>query len=79
LASARTNTSLVEDLLLEIVSDALDVGAIVLGEVLVFERRVQLDERGADPGIERLDVSAHRGDANRACRMPFGAVLGRLA
>ena len=58
---ADEDAPLVEDLLLEIVSDALDIGAIVLCEVLLLERGVQRDERGADPRIEGLDVATHRG------------------
>ncbi len=57
---ADEDASLLEDLLLQIVSDPLDVGAILLREVLLLERGVELDERGADPGIECFDVSAHR-------------------
>ncbi len=51
---------LLEDLRLEVVAHAVDVRAVVLREVRLLERGVELDERGADPRVERFDVSAHR-------------------
>ena len=58
---ADEDASLLEDLLLQIVAHAFDVRAILLREVLLLERGVELDERRADPRIEGFDVSAHRG------------------
>ncbi len=52
---------LLEDLPLEVVPHALDRRTILLLEIQVLERRVELDERRADPRVERLGVPAHAG------------------
>ena len=57
---ADEDAPLLEDLRLELVADAVDVRAVVLREVRLFQRGVELDERGADPRVERFDVLAHR-------------------
>ncbi len=57
---ADEDAPLLEDLRLELVADALDVRAVFLREVQLLELGVELDERGADPRVERFDVPAHR-------------------
>ena len=49
----------VAQLRLQRVADALDVGAILLRKIEVFERGVQLHEARADPPVERLGPDAH--------------------
>ncbi len=57
---ANERAPLLEDLRLEVVADPLDARAVLLREVHVLERGVELDERRADPRVEGFDVPAHR-------------------
>src|SRR4029453_2199148 len=68
----RTDESppFVEDLPLDLVADAVDVRAVLLLEVEVLERRVELDERRANPRVEGLDVPAHRSKLTTGARAP---------
>src|SRR5262245_4424599 len=66
----------VEDLLFEVVADAVDARAVLLLEVEVLERRVQLDERRANPGVEGLDVPAHSSKLTTEGRAPSGSHAG---
>ena len=72
---ADENAPLLEDSRLHVVADAVDVRAVRLREVRLLERGVELDERGADPRVERFDVRAHRPRASLP-RLP--AVAGGL-
>ena len=56
--------TLVAQLRLQRIADALDVGAILLREIEVLQRGVDLHEAGADPPVERLGPDAH--SASRA-------------
>ena len=65
-ASARTKTRPSSRIcVLSVVAHAVDVRAVVLREVRLLERGVELDERGADPRVERFDVPAHRLSGDR--------------
>jgi hypothetical protein len=57
---ADEDAPLLEDLRLQLVAEPVDVRAVVLRVVELLEGRVELDERGADPRVECLDVLAHR-------------------
>jgi len=56
---AYEDTALLEDLRLQRVAHSVDVRAIVLCVVQLLELGVELDERGADPRVERFDVLTH--------------------
>jgi hypothetical protein len=61
---AHEDTPLLEDLRLQVVTDSVDVRAVFLREIQLLEGGVELDERGADPRVECVDVLAHRPRAN---------------